>query len=162
MHDVYIMKNIYYDPRAWCKPLPPSISPCLQSFYLNGQVPDASVMGFRVTPKIVSFAKRWHDLCLPAFIDDSLRFESVFFDGGFFKDHRHDQSLLGLALYEASFSLSPSLTQYGIGSLLHHRSALDSIRGYLRILLLYLKFSTRFSRAGAARTALVFTDRLYL
>lgn len=162
LSDLYIMKNIYYDPRSWCKPLLPCCSSSLKDFYLNGEVPDASVIGLRVTELSLAFVSRWLTLCSPERIDDTVSSLAYHPLPQSFKDHRHDQSLLGLASYERAVALSPSLTQYGNCHLVHHRSHLSSLKSLVRVLSLYFASICCLCRGGSSVKAIIFPDRMYL
>jgi hypothetical protein len=162
LSDLYIMKNIYYDPRSWCKPLLPCVSNSLKDFYLNGEVPDASVIGLRVSEASLAFVSRWLKLCSPERIDDTLSPLAYHPLPQSFKDHRHDQSLMGLAAYEYAVDLSPSLTQYGTCDFVHHRSPLSSLKSFVRVLVLYLATIRRLCCGSSSVRAIIFPDRMYL
>jgi hypothetical protein len=162
LDDLYIMKNIYYDPRSWCKPLLPSVSSSLHDFYLNGEVPDASAIGIRVSATSLAFVSRWLKLCSPDNINDIVSPLAYHPLVRSFKDHRHDQSLLGLAAYEYTAVRSPSLTQYGSFDLVHHRSPLSNLKSLVRVLVLYLASIYRLCRRSPSVRAVIFPDRMYL
>ena len=133
---IYISENIFSNPLEWSKPIPNELLNNYSSFLQNGYLPDASYIGIKpsfFTLKLVSF---WSRLCSnPYFVDDDLHGIQP---SPRFRDHRHDQSMLGYTVYVFNITLYPSITQYGIGplSLFHHRKSGSSLFSCLYVLLL--------------------------
>lgn len=140
----YIPTNLFSNPRDWTKPL--SISKDeLTSFLTQGLIPDASHLYFSRCYSSQNLLTQWDKLCSA----HSLISDDTFMSTPFvypYIEHRHDQSLLGLACYRCGLSTSPSLTQYGSTKpfLFHHRERLSSLKSIFRFIIsasvFYLKY----------------------
>ena len=139
---IYLQKNIYSEPRKWCKPITELMlfdADMFENFLCHGQIPDASVIGFKVCPQTRKLVSDWLELCqVMSNIDDSL--DQNIAVSPRFKDHRHDQSLLGFVAYKSKLDFLPSLTQYSEYNpqFYHHRLHCASLKLKIRVLIGYV------------------------
>lgn len=128
-NDIFLQKNIFWDPRIWCKQAIRSELPEADRFFVEGVIPDASILGIRKTQLSMLLVSRWNDLCrLHCLVSDDL-FADKFSREPRFVDHRHDQALLGYIAMEMGIEVDDCITQFGTGPLLayHHRRKINSI-----------------------------------
>lgn len=145
--NIYLSENIFSNPIEWSKPISSDLLSEYGVFLRDGFIPDASYIGIKPTSCTKNIISFWSKLCSnPSFINDDLH---GMIPSPRFRDHRHDQSMLGYASYVFKLTPSPSITQFGLGPLclLHHRKSANSLVSYLYILLLsLLALLSRFSR----------------
>jgi len=146
IEDIYIQKNIFYDPTRWCKPSFENTA-ALGGDYLNkGLVPDASCIGIIKTYKSREVLNHWCKCCMNhnMICDDQLISRKECWENSFI-DHRHDQAMLGYSAMCLQICLSPALTQFGEGplSIYHHRSTLKSAKSIFIFIVSFIKYFSR-------------------
>jgi hypothetical protein len=162
--DAFVQSNIFSDPRSWCKS-----SICLRlehadSFFRNGFVPDASLIGFSKTIKAQDIVDKWLGCCQDhSLISDDKHGELPAYPLHF-QDHRHDQALLGYVAMCLNVPLSKSVSQFGLGPLMvyHHRMPLISAKQFIVLgLNLAVLFLKRFICGGNLATVKLSKRYLY-
>ena len=138
--NVFVQKNIFSDPRKWCKPGIKCLLNQSDQFFANGAIPDASVIGIVKSRQSENFLQRWLDLCNDHRLISDDQFDTSNECSEKFIDHRHDQALLGYVSFEFDVKQSDSITQYGTGELIvyHHRTKINSILKLSRVVLGHL------------------------
>jgi hypothetical protein len=91
-------------------------------FYLNKNNKDdfkdenqmqATYLFFKKCPYVVSFVEKWLENCLlPGLLDDSKNTKMNNFED--FIDHRHDQAILSLMVYNDNMMYIPQIDQYAV------------------------------------------------
>ena len=162
-NDIFLQKNIFWDPRIWCKQEIRSDLPEADRFFVEGVIPDASILGIRKTQLSMLLVSRWNDLCrLHCLVSDD-QFGDEFSRDRRFVDHRHDQALLGYSAMEIGIEGVDSITQFGTGPLLayHHRKKINSTFSFASVLCRYFLLLLRV-RFGKGQPSVITLSKKFL